>query len=165
MKPNIPKLFLIILTILLAGCTTNELEVKKYSEMKLENDVLIKLANSAITYQKVRADSLNNVLMAYLEVNIYTDNLLKINKAIDNANEAHFNLEMLLIELGTVDLCCSIIEKANTRFGYLFKNKRSIIEMWTIRLSDTISNIEELTEGLSTEEYIKMYLPSGGLEK
>jgi hypothetical protein len=153
------KIEIFILFFLLVGCANNE-EYQKYALLKQENAKLIKQANIAINYQKIKADSISNIIKAYFDVNIVTDSLYKMFDERDDIWEAKSNLDLLkTIELDEIDLCCSILEKANTRFGYLLQGKRRIKRMFVEQLYYTNSNINKYTDGLSAKDYISKYLP------
>jgi len=65
----------------------------------------------------------------------------------------------LKVQLDNKDSNYSILEKANTRFGYLFKGKRSIKRQYVKRLYDKERDINQITGGLPAKEYIAKYLP------
>ena len=79
-------------------------------------------------------------------------------KAIQNkAKDIEFDFNIFKTELDMYHLCCSILEKANSRFIYLRRQK--IITMYTKNIHDSKNKIQDLTDGVSVELYLSKYLP------
>jgi hypothetical protein len=134
------KKLVFIVFILMVGCA-NEEESQKYALLKQENAILMSQCDYIIKDQQRIVDNHG------------------IEKEVFNALDVQHNLNSLKLVLGTQDLNYTVLQKANTRFGYLFRGKKSIKLMYIQRVGDTNKEINSITGRLSTKDYIYQYLP------
>jgi hypothetical protein len=125
--------------------------------MKSECDSLISQANLIIKYQKAKADSLRKIRDNGLAVKTPDYKLLRIEREITNAVEIETNIDMVRKHVEAIKTFAKVGEKVNNRIIYF---KRKYINYSTaIQVHDENIMIREITDGLTTKEYISKYLP------
>jgi hypothetical protein len=136
----------------------NEEEVQKYETMRLENNELLSNIDLIIENQQSKFDSINKLIDNYILGKIKSRDPswdIDANKAID----VRHNMELLKISLKAQDLNYQILERANKKLVYVFKNRNSIKRLYINRIDETNNKIKEITGTLSVKTYINNYLP------
>ena len=142
----------------MVGCANKE-EAQKYQLMASETAKLISQTELVIKDQRAKADSLRKIQNDYIVRHITTLDNYNLHNEIINTIDVESAMSSLQLKLGSIKLYSTILEKANKRFSYLFKGKRSIKRMYTKLIYDTNSEINDITGGLSAKEYIYKYIP------
>jgi hypothetical protein len=127
--------------------------------LKIEAINLIGQIDLIVKDQKVKYDSLNKIGDDYVSHRISTMDVDGVHKAIINTLDVQEAMNKLQLKLESIKLYSTILEKANTRFGYLLKSKGKIKDDYSKLLYDTNSEINDITEGLTAKAYIYKYLP------
>jgi hypothetical protein len=152
------KILLFTLLIFVVSCG-DKAEVQKYKAMQIVSSQMISQCDVVINDQKVKYDSLNQIGSDFINHRISTMDVEGVHRAIINTIDVQSSMKKLRLELESVDLYSSILEKANTRFGYLLKGKSKATRLASKLLYDTNREIEDITGGLTTKAYIYKYLP------
>jgi len=155
---QLKSLLPIFLCIILTSCTDKE-QSKKYQTLRIETTKLISQADLVLKDQKAKYDSLHNIGNDYVSHRIATMDIDGVNSAIMKTLDIQESVSKLKIYLESIKFHSSIIEKACTRFGYLFKGKRKIKSIHIKVIFDTNSEIYKITGGLPAKDFIYEYLP------
>lgn len=158
MKALSQTLFFVVICMILTSCADEE-QVKKYQTLKMESVKLIKQTDLIIKDQKVKFDSLNKIGDDYVAHLIPTMDVDGVHKSIINTIDVQEAMNKLQLDLESIKLYSSILEKANTRFGYFFKRKAKIKEDYSKFINDTNNEINDITGGLTAKGYIYKFLP------
>jgi hypothetical protein len=158
MKTLRQTVFIIITCLVFWSCSDQD-QVKKYQALKLETIKLIEQTNLVIKDQKVKFDSLNKIGDDYINHIIPTMDVDGVHRAIENTIDVQAAMTTLQLDLESIKLYSTILEKANTRFGYFLKRKGKIKTDYTKLILDTNSEINIETGGLTTKAFINKYLP------
>jgi hypothetical protein len=154
---SLPRLFVLIILTVSAGCGRDLDQAKRYSEMKSECDSVIAQCNLVIRDQKARADSLRKIRDEGLKVKIPEYKLSRIDKEITNVVTIVSSIDMIRKHLENIKTFAKVGEIVNKRMIYY---KRTYVNYsTTIQVHDENIMIQEITEGLSAKQYITKYLP------
>jgi len=152
------SIFSVILCIILTSCADEEQE-KKYQTLRIETTKLISQVELVIKDQKAKFDSLNKIGEDYVSHRISTIDIDGVHKATMNTIDIQESMNILKIHLESIKFYCTIIEKACTRFGYFFKRKSKIKWTYSKLIYDTNIEINDITGGLTSKDFIYKYLP------
>jgi hypothetical protein len=148
----------ISLLLFITACADKEMG-NKYQTLRIETNKLLSQVDIIIKDQKVQYDSLNKVQTEFISRQLTIEDIKRLHNEILNTIDIQESMNKLKIYLESIRFNCTIIEKASTRFGYLFKRKGKIKKMYTKTIYDTNREIRDLTGGLAPKDYIKKYLP------
>jgi len=151
-------LSLISICLLSYSCADKEQAIK-YQEMRIETTKLISQIDFIIQDQKVKFDSLNNLGNDYVMHRISEIDIDAVHKATINSIDLQESMTKLKLRLESINLYCTILEKANTRIGYLMKRRNKIKWDYSKLIYDTYNEISNITGGLTAQDYIYKYLP------
>jgi hypothetical protein len=147
---------IILILILFVGCGRDLDQAKRYSDVKLESDSLINLANLIINEQKTKLDSLRKIRDDLLIIKTQKYKLPEIDRKITNAVEIESNIENVRKHLQTIKKFAEDGEKATKRI--IFLKRKYITYASVIQIHDENIMIQEITNGLSAKQYITKYL-------
>jgi hypothetical protein len=151
--------FVLIILTVITGCGRDLDQAKRYAEMKSECDSTIAQANLIIKAQQVKADSLRKMRDEGLKAKMPEYKLSRIDKEIINAVTIASNIDMVRKHLEAIKTFAKVGETVNKRMIYY---KRTYVNYsTTIQVHDENIMIQEITDGLSTRQYINKYLPKG----
>lgn len=142
----------------LTSCADKELAIK-YKSLRIESDSLISQIDLVLLEQKNRYDSLNNIGDDYITHKIQSMDINGVNDALMESLDLQESMSKLKLHLESIKFYCTIIEKACSRFSYLFKRKGRIKQMYIKSIYDINSQIIGITGGLTAKEYVIKYLP------
>jgi len=147
-----------ILLIIITSCSDKEL-YNKYQTIRIETTQQIAQIDIVIKDQKAQCDSLVKVQSEFISRRLTKEDINRLNNEIISTIDIQGSMNSLKTYLEVTKLNCTILEKASTRFGYLFKGKRKIKNMYSKNIYDTNREIRDITGGLAPKDYIKKYLP------
>jgi len=154
---KIATILTILILLLFTGCGRDLEQASRYSEMQSECDSLIAKTNLVINEQKAKIDSLRKKRDAILRIASQKYKLQELDRKIIYAVEIESNIENVKKHLGAINKFAENGEKATRRLIYY---KRKYMTYATvIQIHDENIMIQEITDGLSTKQYISKYLP------
>ena len=156
MKKITAGLFILILA-LLTSCGRDLEQAKRYSDIKSETDSLITQANLVINEQKAMTDSLAKIRDNIFKTNTQNNKLPELDKKIIKIAEIKMNVENVRKHLESIKKFADNGERATKRF--IFYKRKYITYATEIQVHDENIMIQEITNGLSAQEYLTKYLP------
>lgn len=142
----------------LVSCTDKEQAIK-YKLLRIESDSLISQIDLVLLDQQNKYDSLKKIGDDYITHKILSMDISGVNDAIMESLDLQESMSKLKLHLESIKFYCTIIEKACSRFSYLFKRKGRIKQMYIKSIYDINSQIIGITGGLTAKEYVIKYLP------
>ncbi len=156
---NLVKQTIFILACVYCTSCADKEQAIKYEALRIETDKLISQVDLVLKDQKIKYDSLHKIGDDYIAQRILTMDIKGVNDAIMETLDIQESMSKLKIYLESIKFHSTIIEKACSNFGYLFKGKGKIKRLHIKSIYETNSQIIAITGGLTAKEYIYKYLP------
>ena len=144
-----------LILLLLAGCDRDLDQAKRYSDMISECDSIIGQATLIINNQRARVDSLQRKREEGVKAKLPEYKLLRIDRETIEASDIESNTNMVIKHLESIKIFAKVGVKVNKRIIYY--KRKYINYSTTIQVHDENIAIQEITEGLSVNQYISKY--------
>ena len=93
-----------------------------------------------------------HVIDGFLKVDEVPPNMLELTAIQSKATDIEFDIKMLRLELDAYHLWCSVLENANQK--QISFSRQNIISINIKNLQDSKNQIQDLTDGVTVEQYL-----------